>query len=242
MDPNNKYNCIVIDDEYLARKLLTEYIAKFPQLNLIDTFQDPIDAIEIINKKTVDILFLDIEMSEISGLDFIKNLTPENKPLTIFITAYPQYAVKGFELDAFDYIVKPTDFLRFFKSASKAIKELETRTKAQLWEQNQKPDKEYIIVKSERKLIKIHLDDIFFIEGALEYVIFQKETEKITGLYSLKKLEEELPLEKFMRIHKSYIVAVDKITEIEGNQVKVGNHTIFVSKNLRSKLLEVFSK
>ncbi len=242
MNQINKYNCIVIDDEYLARKLLTEYIAKIPQLHLIGTYQDPVDAIEEITNNSVDILFSDIEMSEISGLDFIKNLNHENKPLTIFITAFPQYAAKGFELDAFDYIIKPTNFLRFFNSASKAIKELETRTKARLWEQTQKLDKEYIIVKSERKLIKIHLNDIYFIEGALEYVIFQKETEKVTGLYSLKKLEEELPPEKFMRIHKSYIVALDKITEIEGNQVKVGNHTIFVSKNLKNKLLDIFSK
>ncbi len=242
MDQNNCYNCIVIDDEFLARKLLTEYISKIPQLNLIGSYPDPIDAIDTITKNTADILFLDIEMSEVSGLDFIKNINPKNKPLTIFITAFPQYAAEGFELDAFDYIIKPTNFLRFYKAVTKAITELDTRKKAILWEQSTNNEKEHIIIKSERKLIKINLNDIFFIEGALEYVVFQKESEKITGLYSLKKLEEELPPDKFMRIHKSYIVAINKITEIEGNQVKVGNYTIYVSKNIKPKLLEVFSK
>ncbi len=242
MVQNSKYKCVIIDDEFLARKLLAEYISKIPQLELIGSYPDPLDAVEIITIEKVDILFLDIEMSEISGLDFIKRTNPKNKPLVIFITAYPQYAVEGFELDAFDYIVKPTDFLRFYKSVTKAIDTLDTKVKAMLWEEKKTTDKDYIIIKSDRKLIKILHDDIYFIEGALEYVTFQTKAEKITGLYSLKKLEEELPANKFMRIHKSYIVSIDKITEIEGNQVKVGNQNIYVSKALRPKLLDLFSK
>ncbi len=242
MGQNNKYNCIVVDDEFLARKLVAEYISKIPQLELAGSYPDPLDAVEIINNKKIDILFLDIEMSEISGLDFIKRTDPKNKPLIIFITAYPQYAVEGFELSAFDYIIKPVNFLRFYKSVSKAIDALDTKSKALLWEKNKTTDKDYIIIKSDRKLIKIHHKDIYFIEGALEYVTFHTISEKITGLYSLKKLEEELPSNKFMRIHKSYIVAINKITEIEGNKIKVGQHNIFVSKALKPKLLELFSK
>ncbi len=242
MSHKEVYNCIVIDDEFLARKLLEEYISKIPQLNLIKSYSDPIDAIELLSAGQIDIMYIDIQMTEISGIDFIKRLPIASRPLTIFVTAYPQYAVDCFEIDAIEYLVKPTSFLRFFKATHKAIDIINTKRKALLWENNKTQNtKDYIIVKSDRKLIKLYYKDIYFIEGALEYVTFQKKDEKVTTLYSLKKLEEELPQNQFIRIHKSYIVSIDKISEIDGNQVKVGQWNIHVSKNLRPKLLDKFS-
>ncbi len=242
MNLKEKNNCIIIDDEYLARKLLGNYISKIPQLNLLASYSDPMDAIELLSQGIVDIIYIDIEMSEISGIDFIKKLPVEKRPLVIFVTAYPQYAVECFEIDAFEYLVKPTSFLRFFKATHKAINTLNIQRKAQLWDTNKiENSKEYIIIKSDRKLIKLYHKDIYFIEGALEYVTFQKKEERIIGLYSLKKLEEELPKDKFMRIHKSYIVAIDKISEIDGNQVKVGRWNVHVSKTLKPNLLNKFS-
>lgn len=249
MNPNGKYNCIVIDDEFLARKLMAEYISKIPQLNLIGSLDSPVDAIDLISSGIVDILFIDIEMSDISGIEFIKNLSSANRPIVIFVTAYPQYAVQGFEVDATEYLIKPTTFSRFIKAVNKVINILNIRKKADLFERNiqQQPSSnlissnDYIIVKTERKIIKLLYDNIYFIEGAMEYVNFQTKDKKIMGLFSLKKLEKELPKEKFMRIHKSYIVALDKIKEIDGNQVKIGNWTIYVSKANRPRLIQLFS-
>jgi len=248
MNPNGKYNCIVIDDEFLARKLLTEYISKVPQLNLIKSLDSPVDAIDFISGGVVDILFIDIEMSDISGIEFIKNLSSANRPIVIFVTAYPQYAVQGFEVDATEYLIKPATFSRFIKAVNKAITILNVREKMNFLEKNRQQQSlsniiqshNYIIVKTERKIVKLLYDDIYFIEGAMEYVNFQTKDKKIMGLFSLKELEKELPKEKFMRIHKSYIVALDKIREIDGNQVKIGEWKVFVSKDNRPHLIQLF--
>jgi len=249
MSQDEKYNCIVIDDEFLARILLTEYISKVPQLNLVRSLDNPVNAIDLISKGMVDIIFIDIEMSEISGIDFIKNLTVPDRPIIIFVTAYPQYAVQGFEVDATEYLIKPTTFPRFLKAVSKAINILNIRKKVNLLEKNiqlqpgigLQPEDPYIIIKTERKIIKLLYNEIYFIEGALEYVNFQTKDRKIMGLFSLRQLEKELPPEKFMRVHKSYIVAFDKIKEIEGNRIKIGDWTIYVSKANRSQLIQRFS-
>ncbi|MGV8092942.1 MAG: LytR/AlgR family response regulator transcription factor [Mangrovibacterium sp.] len=249
MNLERKYNCLVVDDEFLARKLMAEYISKVQQLNLIGSLDNPVDAIDRISKREVDILFIDIEMSDISGIDFIKSLTVQERPAVIFVTAYPQYAVLGFEVDATEYLVKPVTFPRFIKAVNKAVDLLNLRHHATLLEMNTRPgtvagspaSHDYMIVRSERKIVKLRYSDIYFIEGAMEYVSFQLKDKKVMSLFSLKQLEEELPPDRFLRIHKSYIVALNKIREIEGNQVKVGNWTIYVSKALRPALIRRFS-
>ncbi|RKD92419.1 LytR/AlgR family response regulator transcription factor [Mangrovibacterium diazotrophicum] len=246
-----KYNCLVVDDEFLARKLIAEYISKVSHLNLVASLDSPVDAIDLIAKGNIDILFIDIEMSEISGIDFIKYLTGPNRPLVIFVTAYPQYAVQGFEVDAIEYLIKPATFPRFIKAVNKATDILNMKSRISKLEQfqaapaaDEKPadaGNDHIIVRTDRKIVKLRYNDILFIEGAMEYVNFQTKEQRIMGLFSLRKLEEELPADQFMRIHKSFIVAIDKITEIDGNQVKVGQWTIYVSKNNRPKLVQLFS-
>ncbi len=248
MIPNRKYNCLVIDDEFLARKLLTEYISKVPQLNLIGSLDSSVDAIDFISGGVVDILFIDIEMSDISGIDFIRNLSLANRPIVIFVTAYPQYAVQGFEVDATEYLIKPATFSRFIKAVNKAVNILNVKERINSLEKNRQQlspssitrPNNYIIVKTERKIIKLLYDDIYFIEGAMEYVNFQTKDKKIMALFSLKQLEEELPKEKFMRIHRSYIVALDKIREIDGNQVRIGEWKVYVSKDNKSRLIQLF--
>jgi DNA-binding LytR/AlgR family response regulator len=246
-----KYNCIVIDDEFLARKLMADYISKIPQFYLVDSFDTPMAAINTITNGDIDVIFTDIEMPDVSGMDFIKNLMIPHGPLIVFVTAYPQYAVQGFEVNAVEYLLKPVSFPRFVKAVNKITTILNYKQKYQALEplaekkeqKTQEPsdEKNFIIVKSDRRMVKLLYDDILYIEGALEYVTFHTHTSKYMGLFSLRKLEQELPAERFMRIHKSYIVALEKISEINGNLVKVGEHTISVSKAMKPRLLSHFS-
>ena len=248
MEETGKYNCIVIDDEHLARKLVSDYISKIDHLKLAGCFDNPVKAIDIIAGGSIDVIFTDIEMSDLSGIDFIQNLPLPNRPIVVFITAYPQYAVQGFEISADEYLLKPVSFARFVKAVNKITNLLQIRHKLNLMERVEpvaqkvnNDEKGFVIVKAERKVIKLPHNEILFIEGALEYVIFQTLDSKVMGLFSLKGLEEQLPTDKFMRIHKSYIVALNKITEINGNQVRVGKFIISVSKAMRQKLLDAFS-
>ncbi|MDN5291952.1 MAG: hypothetical protein PWQ06_2191 [Anaerophaga sp.] len=253
MTYQEKYNCIVIDDEYLARKLMADYISKIPQFNLVDSFDTPMTAINTISHGDIDVIFTDIEIPDMSGMDFIKNLMVPHGPLIVFVTAYPQYAVQGFEVNAVEYLLKPVSFPRFVKAVNKIITILSYKQKFKKLEasqsekdnpadkENHNKEKDFIIVKSDRKMVKLKYNDILYIEGALEYVTFYTPEAKYMGLFSLRKLEKELPVKKFMRIHKSYIVALNKITEINGNRVKVGSNDIPVSKTMKPKLLNYFS-
>ena len=246
---NDKFSCIVIDDEYLARKLLADYISKIPQFELVGSFDSAVSAIEVISKGKVDVIFTDIEMPDMSGMDFIKNMqTTSSLPLVVFVTAYPQYAVEGFEVSATEYLLKPVSFPRFIKAVNKIIttlnlhKKATTIQKTEVIEIKQEiEDNNYIVIKVDGRVVKLLYDDILYIEGALEYVVFHTKDDKYMTLMSLRNLEKELPEENFMRIHKSYIVAVDKVQEIEGNMVYVGKNRITVSKNMRPVLLKRFS-
>lgn len=244
----SKYNCIVIDDEFLARKLLSDYISKVPQLNLVGTYDSPLKTIGLFQKESIDIVFMDIQMPDISGIDFIKNMHVH--PLIIFVTAFPEFALQGFELDVIEYLVKPVSLPRFLKAVNKAINIADLRRKAELFEHGtsentiemKKPAQDFIVIKSERKIIKLSYDEIYFIEGALEYVNFQTKDKKFMGLFSLKDLEKTLPSGQFMRVHKSYIVSLNKIKELDGNQIKLDKWTIPLSKSLRPKLLEYLGR
>lgn len=243
----NKYNCVVIDDEFLARKLLAEYISKVPQLNLVGTFDSPLKTIGLFQNEKIDIVFLDIQMPDISGIDFIKNMSV--RPLIIFVTAFPEYALQGFELDVIEYLVKPVSLPRFLKAVNKAINIADVRRKAELFEhglslnnRRQKNGQNFIIIKSERKIIKLSYDEIYFIEGALEYVNFQTKDKKFIGLFSLKDLENTLPAEQFMRVHKSYIISLNKINELDGNLIKLDKWSIPLSKSFRPKLLNYLER
>jgi len=199
MTEQGKYNCIVIDDEFLARKLLTDYISKIPQFHLVDTFDSPMAAIDTISNGGIDVVFTDIEMPDMSGMDFIKNISLPLIPIVVFVTAYPQYAVQGFEVNATEYLLKPVSFPRFIKAVNKIttilnyMHKFEAMSMLEPSKLKQKEEqKNFIIVKTDRKMVKLMYNDILFIEGALEYVFFHTISGKFMGLYSLRKLENEL--------------------------------------------------
>lgn len=225
-------NCIIVDDEPLALDLLESYIKKTPFLHLVSRCTNAFEAIEQINNNPVDLIFLDIHMPELSGLEFSRTLSKEHR--VIFTTAYEKYALEGFKVDALDYLLKPFNYEEFLKAANKAAEWFE-KTKATA----NTPPLPYIYVKSEYKLIKINLDHILYIEGLKDYVkIFTVDKDKpVLTLMSLKLLEQQLPHEIFMRIHRSYIINLNYIEQVERNQVVIKNTRISIADIYKESFL-----
>lgn len=238
-----KIKCLVIDDERLAREYLKNYIAKIPELELVDAFNSPLKATELIKKGEVDLLFIDIQMPDITGVEFVKSLT--HKPEVIFTTAYQEYALEGFNLSAIDYLLKPFSFERFFQAVNKVIDKFESKTPAAestpLGIQAQTSFAEtYLTIRADRKFYKINFSDIKYIEGQKAYVTFHTNKKRITALASLKELEDALPKIDFIRIHKSYIVSIQDIQSLEGNLIEVEDAKLPVGKMYKDDVLKVF--
>ncbi len=238
----DKVKCVIIDDELFARKLLADYIKRMPNLELSGAFSSPVELISFLNTEKVDLIFLDIQMPDITGIDFLKNWNIE--PAVIFTTAYPDYALEGYQLDVSDYLLKPFSFARFMKGVSKAIEHIELKRLKVEYDvsgaektPSEESVQDYIIVRSDRKIHRIYYEDLLFVEGAMEYVNFITTERKIMGLFSLKELTDTLP-DSFMRVHKSYLVHLKKIDSIDGNQVIIGSHTIPVARNHKAELLK----
>lgn len=227
-----KYNVLIVDDEFLARKLLTEYVSKIDYLNLIDTCADATKAMDVLNNEQIDILLLDIQMPDISGMEMLRLL--KNKPSVILTTAYSEYAVDAFSLGVVDYLLKPFDYARFVQAISKATNSNTSETPSD-------STNDYMMVKADYKLYKINFDDLLFIEGQHEYVTFHTKTKRITALYSLRNLEETLPKDKFVRTHKSYIVSIRNIEDIDKTNVTVAGNKIPVGASYRDALIERLS-
>jgi DNA-binding LytR/AlgR family response regulator len=226
-----KINCIIIDDEPLARKGLREYIREVDFLHLTGEFDQPLKATGSLSDGSVQLIFLDIQMPKISGIDFFKSLP--TAPPVIFTTAYPQYALDGFDLNALDYLVKPIAFERFLKAVLKAKDYYEVRQSNISPAPGADVSAEYFFIKADNKLVKIFYKDILFIEALQNYVnIYTKETKYITYL-TLLSVEAYLPAERFIKTHKSYIISAAKVDSIEGNEIKIGNHKIPISRNLK---------
>jgi two-component system, LytTR family, response regulator len=206
--------CVAIDDEPLALELLKEYISRFPQLKLMHTFDDAISAVELLRNTRVDLLFIDINMPDITGIDLVRSL--QEKPLIIFTTAHKQFAIEGFELDAVDYLLKPINIDRFTRAVHKAIDYYKYKnTPAQ-------EDNDCLFVHSEYKLVKIPLNEIEYIESLEDYIkIHIAGTKPVLTLMSMKKVLEKLPADKFQRIHRSYIVSVSKVRSIQNRKVQL---------------------
>ncbi|TLU97845.1 LytR/AlgR family response regulator transcription factor [Dyadobacter luticola] len=212
--------CIAVDDEPLALKILETYIASFPTLDLIKTFDDAIEAVGFLNSKVVDLLFIDINMPDLSGLDLVSQL--DEKPMVIFTTAYKNFAHEGFELEAIDYLLKPIAFERFEKAVQKA------EEKFQFKKSQQGSGKDSIVVRSEYKMVKILLDDIEYIEGMEDYIKIHLKNQghsatrhPVMTLMSLKGILETLPQNQFSRIHRSYIVPDALVISIQNKKVRL---------------------
>ena len=210
----NTIKCIVIDDEELARTLLKSYIDKVDFLELVADFENPIDAIPVLKDSNIDLLFLDIQMPELKGTDFAKMI--DSKTKVIFTTAYSEYALEGYELNALDYLLKPIAFERFLQAVNKHKKE-ETAVE------------DSIIVKSGYDLFKLKFDDILYIESDSEYVNFYTTGKKIMSHQTLKSLEKSLPESIFMRVHRSYIINKHKVTGLKGKDLLISDAIIPVS-------------
>ncbi len=229
-------NCIIIDDEPLARKGLREYIADVDFLNLLGEYDNPLKATEMISHGDVQLLFLDIQMPKITGLDFMKML---QKPVpVIFTTAFPQYALDGFELNALDYLVKPISFDRFLKAALKAKEYYEVRQKNESDKIAADEKQDYFFIKADNKLVKVSFNDILFIEALQNYVVVHTRGKKLITYLTFKSVEEYLPSAQFIKVHKSFIVSASKIDSIDGNDIRIDQHHIPISRNLKEEVME----
>ena len=233
----NPIRCLVVDDEELARTLLENYIARVPGLEPIAFCANPLEAMSILRKETVDLLFLDIQMPELTGIEFLRTL--QQKPVVVFTTAYADYALEGYSLDVTDYLLKPFSFERFLQAVNKAGAALQAKTAAPAPQSgSQLPEKDYLLIKADHKVHRIKYGDIIYIQSMREYVAFHTDNGRILSLNSLKQLEEELPPERFIRVHKSYMVAIGRINTMEGNLLHVGKEKIPVGANYRDALVK----
>ena len=226
-----KIRCLVIDDEELARLLLDNYISRLPSLELAGKCKDPMEAIQLMQEQPIDLLFLDIQMPGLTGIEFLRTL--KQKPLVIFTTAYPDYAIEGYSLDVIDYLLKPFGFERFVQAVNKATELLQLKSSTN----GPAESKDFILVKSEHKIHRIKFDDIRFIQSMREYVAYYLPTGRILSLNSLKSLEAELPSDRFIRIHKSYMVAIKKVDTLEGNMVHIGKEKLPIGASYREEVL-----
>lgn len=240
--------CIIVDDEFPARILLKEFIEKVPTLELVGSYKSGLEALPVVQAGGVDLMFLDIQMPDITGVNFLKMLSVQ-KPLVVFTTAYSEYAIESYQLDVLDYLLKPFSFDRFMQSVSKAMQRMSQReamkstvqgaaieAKVEPSRSEDDSDEEKIVVdndntshnagvmliKADHKIIRVKYDEIIYIEGLREYItVYTKSGERYITLESLRNLEETLPSSEFMRIHKSYIVRIELIRALYGNQIKV---------------------
>ncbi len=235
-----KLNCVIIEDEPLARNLITEYVKKVPSLNLLNSFSNPLEALEALRTLSVDILFLDVQMPEITGISLLKVL--KKRPLVVLTTAYSEYALEGYELDVADYLLKPITFERFLKSVDKIMQRLEADPKPVVTASETVASPAFVFVKDGTKLVKVRLDEILYVEGLKDYVTIHTTSQKITTLQRMKALEEQLPTDKFIRIHNSYIVAVDAIDVIQKNEVSIGSVSLPIGDTYRKSFKEFIDK
>jgi DNA-binding LytR/AlgR family response regulator len=231
-------NVIIVDDEPLAIEVIETYLSHFPELNLKAKCANAIEAFEALDANDIDLMFLDIQMPQISGIDFLKSL--KNPPKVIFTTAFSNFAVEGFELNAVDYLLKPFSLERFSKAVQKFL-EIHTKkeNKTTLLSEEE-PD--YIFVKADKKLIKVRFEDIFYVEGLKDYVMLHTPTGRIVTLQTMKSLEEKLPSDIFIRVHRSYIVNLKLIELLEANSVLVNKKKIPIGKNYKDELLNVINQ
>ncbi len=233
--PNHIIRCLLVDDEHFALALLEKFIQDTPGLLIVDKCKSPIRAIELLQSETIDLLFLDIQMPILSGTNLLKSIT--RKPVTIFTTAYPQHAAEAFELDAVDYLVKPYSFERFGQAINKAKDALQLR---QIAAGEQSPALDgHLTVKSDRKWVKIPFAEIRYIEGWKEYVKIFTDHEKIVTLEGLNHLETLLPATHFLRTHKSFIVAKNRVQKMDGEHlILIGEAMVPVARARKKEVIE----
>ena len=225
--------CIAIDDDAQTLEMIENSIARIPFLELLKTFDNAFHAIEFMDKEEVDLIFTDVEMPVLTGLEFLGSL--RRRPYFIIVSEQERYAVEAFNLEATDYLLKPFSFERFLKAVNKVREHIRLKTPTQ---QSEISGRDYIFIKSDYKTIRINVGDILFVEGLKDYVKLHTVDKPVLTLLSLRTLEQGLPCERFMRVHRSYIVALSKIDTIEKSRIKIGQHTITISDMYREAFLD----
>lgn len=231
--------CIAVDDEPLALDIIESYVSKLPYLKLVQTCSSATEAMQVLQQEQVDLMFLDIEMPELTGIQFLNIL--KHQPLIIFTTAYPDYALEGFNQDAVDYLLKPIPYDRFLKAVTKAQERLQRNGKPQeltvAAAAPQATEHEFMFVKADYKTVRVDFKDILWIEGLKDYIIIQTRDQKIITLLSMNKAMEKLPESRFMRVHRSFIVALQKIDSIEKGRIRIGNKEIPIGEVYKDQFL-----
>src|SRR5215467_11421508 len=229
MQPPKKIKCLVIDDEPPARDVLKKYIEEVELLQLAGECSNAVETLSFLQNNSVDLLFLDIKMPHILGTNFIRTL--KNPPKIIFTTAYRKYAVEGFELDAVDYLLKPINFDRFLKAVNKILQlDLQGVTNSQTKETNNEAAQPFLYLRVDRKMIKVLFSDILFIEGLRDYIRIHTTTRTLVTKHLLSSLEEMLPSDSFLRIHRSYIISINKIDSYNTDTIEIGNKELPVGR------------
>jgi len=227
-----KLSCIIVDDEPVARKILHEFVEQVPYLDLQGKFENAMKAEAFLKVNAIDLIFLDIEMPKVSGLQFLQKLHVES--MVILTTAFPQYALEGYELDIIDYLLKPFALSRFLKAVQKAKDYHQMKYTAS----NAIPSS-YIFIKSEKRIEKIELADILYAESVGNYVSVYTDNKRILAYLTMKSLESQLPLNEFLKVHQSFLVNCSKIDAIEGNEIKMGARSIPISRNYREPVMKI---
>lgn len=230
--------CIVIDDEPLARQGMELHIANVGSLQLLGSFSNPLAAADFLRKEEVDLMFLDINMPELSGLDFLKAL--RDAPLVIFTTAYPQYALESYELDAIDYLVKPIRIERFLKAVNKAENHLKLLQQEAKNSHVEKIEEDFVFIKAERKFFKIYFKDILYIEGLKDYVVIYTIDNKIITSMNVKTISGQLPAAVFARVSKSYIVNVKHINSFDNELVYINGNEIPIGQSFKDDFIKQY--
>jgi DNA-binding LytR/AlgR family response regulator len=224
-------NSIIVEDEPLAQERLAEFICRVPHLKLLKKFDNGIEAISFLKNNKVDLMFLDINMDGFSGIQLLESIKVEGQ--VIFTTAYDEYALKGYDLDVTDYLLKPFTFERFIKAIGKAGEKLSTKIPA--------GDMDFLFIKTEYRLEKVMLDEILYIEGMRDYRRIHTKEKRIMTLQTFKDLEQQVAKNKICRVHKSFMVAIDKITSIERDRIKIKDVVIPISETYKKEFLSIIN-
>jgi two-component system LytT family response regulator len=233
----NRINCLLVDDEPVALDLLEHFISRVYFLNLVKKCRNAIEAMQILEENHIDLLFLDIHMPDVNGIQFLKSLI--SKPAVIFTTGYKEFALEGYENDVVDFLLKPFDFERFLKAVNKANNLLSKTIRPPAI--RQKPQ-QFIFVKADYKLVKINVDDIIFVEGLKDYIKIYTKQKLILTLMSMTAIEEKLPSDDFFRVHRSYIISLSKIDSVSRHRVIIGEKFIPISVPYRDRFYAIIEK
>lgn len=234
-------NCVIVEDEPLARNLMIEYVKKVPSLTLIEACSNPLAVIDVLRSNQVDLLFLDVQMPELTGISLLKVL--QKRPLVILTTAYSEYALEGYELDVADYLLKPITFERFLKAIDKVTQRLEAKSAPVVTEKIvHEIGQPFVFVKDGTKLVKVLLEDILYVEGLKDYVTIHTRDRKIVSLQRLKALEDQLPSDQFIRIHNSFIIALRAIDVIHKGDVQIREAMLPIGETYKKSFREFIDR